>query len=203
MDLEINLEESKLINFTNNAMQAIEKTSNVTRYHGHCILKEQTVADHSARVAMISFELALDYLGDFEKASVVSVYALHHDIAEGLIGSDVSGWVKSQKGIRKLINELEQESIEAIIPENSPIIRKVFKTDVDTETHFLIKVADTLDFGLYLKREYLCGNRCINHLIRAFFKEYETYPQKFRALPLAYTIYCDIKEACKDALDTK
>lgn len=199
MDLET-LEDSKLINYTNNIVQAIEKTSNVDRFHGHCVLKEQTVADHSARVAMISFQLALEYYNDFEKASIVSTYALHHDIAEGLIGSDVSGWVKSQKGIRNLIHELELEVIEAIIPEQKPVIRKVFKTDVDQETHFLIKISDTLDMGLYLKREYQLGNRCVDNIIRSFFKEYEIYPQKFKALPLAYQIYCDIKNVCKDAL---
>lgn len=191
------------INPHSNIVEAIEKTSNVIRYHGHSVVKQQTVADHSARVAMMAFQLALDYYdGDFDKAAAVSVYALHHDVAEGLIGSDVSGWVKSQKGIRALIHELENETIDAIIPEELSVVRKVFKTDVDIDTHHLIKIADTLDLGLYVKREYLSGNRCVNHIIRAFFNEYSMYPQKFRALSLAYTIFCDIKDVCKEVLDT-
>ena len=83
--------------------------SSVDRYHGHPTIKIQSVADHSARVAMIAFELAKEfYSEDLNKAYDLVTIALFHDFSEGILKNDVNSSIKNKYGIRELLKQLEE-----------------------------------------------------------------------------------------------
>ena len=156
-----------------NFINAVEATSNVIRFHGHQVIMPQSVADHSARTAFLSFLLALEFSnGDREFANNVSVYGLHHDLLEGILKSDVPSPIKAKYGIRELIKKIELDVVGELFNSssgNSNILRSLLlEVSEDVNVIKLVKVADLLDLGLYIRNEINLGNTTMLPMLVCF-----------------------------------
>jgi 5'-deoxynucleotidase YfbR-like HD superfamily hydrolase len=89
MDDGLNLHE--LENFVN----TVTDLTSVKRFHGHTIINPQSVADHSARVAMLAYGLAREYYGNDQDAYRVATFALFHDFSEGVLKNDVNSAIRA------------------------------------------------------------------------------------------------------------
>lgn len=170
---------------------AVEATSNVVRFHGHLVTKQQSVADHSAKVAMMAYAIALEKYKSIERASRVSTFALFHDITEGMLRSDINSTVKAKYGIRELVKKIERDVVEEAFPDKdswvSQDFTRLFLEDCSIEDYQILKMADTLDFGMYVQREWRMGNRTVYSLFSAFKSEYSSYPDTLRNLEVCRT----------------
>ena len=164
--------------------------SSVDRYHGHPTIKIQSVADHSARVAMIAFELAKEfYSEDLNKAYEVVTIALFHDFSEGILKNDVNSSIKNKYGIRELLKQLEADVVsELFISESSKCYKDLFLENCSEDQYYLMKLADSLDFGMYVWSEVMLGNQHLKQLLCSFNSEVGRYPEKFTSLPFCKLI---------------
>jgi 5'-deoxynucleotidase YfbR-like HD superfamily hydrolase len=175
-----------------NFIDAVVSTSSVVRYHGHHVLKQQSVADHSARVAMLAFAVGLEYFKDPDRASLLSSYALFHDITEGILRSDINSAVKSRYNIRALVKQIEHDVVEEAFTSgsySSGVMKVLFLEQCSPEYYNLLKVCDTLDFGLYVSSEIKSGNKHLLHLLEAFKTEYASYPETVTSLNICMDVY--------------
>jgi 5'-deoxynucleotidase YfbR-like HD superfamily hydrolase len=104
------------------------RISNVKRWHIVNTSKEQTLADHTCRVAILAHEIAkrLNILNQYNEALIYH-RAINHDISE-VVGGDMPGNTK---------NKISDERI----PEND--IEKV------------IKLADVLETYVFIREHYV------------------------------------------------
>lgn len=163
-------------------VDAIVGMSSVKRFHGRSTIHQQTVADHSCRTAQIGFFIALDfYKGSIEKANSVAAYALFHDFPESLLQCDVSNPVKCLGGIGAALREQEILVVNRMFEDQH--IRNLMLENAPTEDYQLIKLADILDFGLYIWEEVNFGNRTFIPMLTVFSKAVEKYPSEYLNLP--------------------
>lgn len=182
-DQDLNIDES------NAFIDAVVDLSSVKRYHGHRVINYQSVADHSARVAMLAFMLGLEFYGNEVDAYRVSTYSLFHDVSEGILKNDSNSSIKSKYGIRALLNKLEHDVVGQIFSSgttNSNIVRGLILEDCSTNDYNLLKMADSLDFGLYVWEEVGLGNSHIAPLLESFKTEFNRYPFEVRKLNTAW-----------------
>ena len=159
----------------------------VKRFHGHSTIHTQSVADHSARVGQIAFLIALEfYQGDVAKANSVAVLGLFHDLTEGILKNDANSAIKAKYGIRELLKKLETDIVEDIFQDQ--IMRDLILERSTEEQYNLMKLADTLDFGLFVWDEIMTGNRHMLPLIDSFKIEVAKYPPEM--LSLQFTQVC-------------
>lgn len=170
-------------------VDTITSLTSVKRFHGHPVINPQSVADHSARVGMLAYSLALEYYQDISKANRVCTFALFHDFTEGLLRSDVNSAIKQQFGIREILKKLEEHTVSKVFNSGTVMsnqLSDLFLEKCSTQDYVLLKVADTLDFGLYLHDEIMLGNKHMHTLLyKSFLLEYERYPIEFRELQVA------------------
>lgn len=163
--------------------------TSVERFHGHPVIAPQSVADHSGRVAMFAFMLALEYFGNERDAQRVATFALFHDFSESILKNDANSTIKQKYGIREILKKLEHEVVYDMFPADSAatvILRDLILEKCDPVDYTLLKVADTLDFGLYVWHEVNLGNNHLKPLLEAFRVEFMKYDQEFRSLTLAW-----------------
>lgn len=165
--------------------------SDVKRFHGRSTLHTQSVADHSCRVAQIAFFLALEfYKGDIVKANYVSTLALFHDFPEAVLKCDISSPIKAQNGIGIKTKALEKSAIMKIFDDK---YLQDLMLEVSAPDDFnILKLADTLDFGLYVRDEISLGNSKMYPLIDGFQEELWKYSQNYTSLHFAETCVCKI-----------
>lgn len=169
-------------------INGIVSMSSVKRYHGYTTTHIQTVADHSARVSQIAWLLAYEFfLEDVEKANAVATFAVWHDFSEGLLACDVNSFIKSKNGIRASLKKLEIETVGLQFFDKN--IRNLILEQCSVEQFKLLKLADTLDFGLYVWNEVESGNRHILSLLTSFKLEIMKYDDD-DVLDLAVTKTC-------------
>ena len=169
-------------------IEGITSITSVTRFHGHSIIRPQSVADHSCRVAMLAYCLAYEHYGLEERAFKVSTQALFHDFSEGILKNDANSAIKQKYGIRELLNQLEEDVVSRLYYSDSSMsdaLKRLILEKCEQEEYDLLKMADTLDFGLYVWHEVGLGNRHIAHLLDAFEFEYSKYPLHIQSLPTA------------------
>ena len=175
--------------------------SSVDRFHGHSVIANQSVADHSARVAMLAHMIAFEHFdGDISEANAVTVYALFHDFSESILKNDANSSIKNKYGIRELLKTLEVDVVTGIfgkthIPlENERLgdatrLSNLILECCDKPIQYqILKLADTLDFGLYIWNESMLGNRHIKPLFISFENEIAKYSKELRNLPLVKAI---------------
>lgn len=180
-------------NEQNILIDTIAGLTGVKRFHGHSTIHTQSVADHSARVGQIAFLIALEYYnGDVTKANSVAVLGLFHDLTEGILKNDANSAIKSRYGIRELLKKLETDIVEDLF--QNQVIRDLILERTSEEQYNLMKLADTIDFGLYVWDEIMSGNRHMLPLIDAFKKEVSKYPVSM--LTLTFTQVCIEKIIC-------
>lgn len=168
-------------------IDTIAGLTGVKRFHGHSTIHTQSVADHSARVGQIAFLIALEYFeGDVAKANSVAVLGLFHDLTEGILKNDANSAIKSKYGIRELLKKLEVDIVEDLFQDQ--VVRDLILERCDEEQYNLMKLADTLDFGLFVWDEILTGNKHMLPLISSFEKEILKYP--IDMLSLSFTQVC-------------
>ena len=168
-------------------IDTIAGLTGVKRFHGHSTIHTQSVADHSARVAQIAFLIALEYYeGDVTKANSVAVLATFHDVSEGLLKSDINSTVKSRYGIREILKKLETDIVEDLFTD--PIIRDLILERAPEDEYNLMKLADTIDFGLFVAEEITTGNSNMIPMIASFNQEVSKYPADM--LSLTFTCTC-------------
>jgi 5'-deoxynucleotidase YfbR-like HD superfamily hydrolase len=161
----------------------------VTRFHGHSVISQQSVADHSGRVGMLAYMLALEYYKNERDAYRVATFALFHDFSEGILKNDVNSSIKQKYGIRDILRKLEQDVVNDMFPSDtsaSNSLRDLVLEQCNQTDYKLLKMADTLDFGLYVWHEVNLGNNHLKPLIEAFRTEFNKYDQDMRALNLAW-----------------
>lgn len=161
----------------------------VTRYHGHAVISKQSVADHSGRVGMIAYMLALEYYETEADANRVATYALFHDFSEGILKNDVNSSIKQKYGIRDILRKLEHDVVNDMFSseeESSVCLRGLILEKCSPTDYKLLKMADTLDFGLYVWHEVKLGNSHLKPLLEAFRQEFNKYDQEIRFLNLAW-----------------
>jgi len=180
-------------------IDAVVDLSSVKRYHGHRVINYQSVADHSARVAMLAFMLALEYYGNEVDAYRVSTYSLFHDVSEGILKNDSNSSIKAKYGIRALLNKLEHDVVGQIFSSdntNTNILKGLILEDCNKTDYDLLKFCDTADFGLYLWEELGLGNTHLKPLLSSFIGEFEGYPTAIKNLPLAKQIKQKVLSLC-------
>lgn len=169
-------------------IDTVTDLSSVTRFHGHRVINTQSVADHSARVGMLAFALALEYYQNEVDAHRVCTYALFHDMSEAILKNDSNSSIKAKYGIREMLNKLEHDVVGNIYDSGSDMsntMKKLILEDCSKEDYLLLKLADTLDFGLYVWEEVGLGNSHIKPLLESFATEYGKYPDTIRLLDTA------------------
>ena len=162
--------------------------TSVTRFHGHSVISKQSVADHSSRVAMLAYLLALEFYGTEGDAYRVSTFALFHDFSEGILKNDVNSTIKQKYGIRDILKKLEHDVVNDMFPSDniaSVSIRDLVLENCSTNDYKLLKMADTLDFGLYVWNEVQLGNKHMLPLIDSFLLEYNKHDFEIRTLSIA------------------
>jgi 5'-deoxynucleotidase YfbR-like HD superfamily hydrolase len=167
----------------------------VTRYHGHSVISEQSVADHSCRVGMLAYMLALEYYKNENDAYRVATFALFHDFSEGILKNDVNSSIKQKYGIRDILRQLEQDVVNDMFPSDtasSNSLRNLVLEKCDPVDYKLLKMADTLDFGLYVWHEVNLGNSHLKPLLEAFKAEFNKYDYDMRSLDLARLTFSKI-----------
>lgn len=171
-------------------IDTIAGLTGVKRFHGHSTIRTQSVADHSARVGQIAFLIALEfYEGDVTKANSVAVLGLFHDLTEGILKNDANSAIKAKYGIRELLKKLETDIVEDLFQDQ--IMRDLILERCTEEQYNLMKLADTLDFGLFVWDELASGNTHVLPLLDAFYIEVQKYPQEM--LDLDFTKTCIFK----------
>jgi 5'-deoxynucleotidase YfbR-like HD superfamily hydrolase len=171
-------------NESTGVVDAILGMSAVKRYHGRNTIKTQTLADHSARVAQLSFFLALEfYEGDYAKANYVSTLGLFHDFPESLLECDVPTPVKMQNGIGMKLKSIETDAVRKLFPDD--VYLQNLCMEVASEDDFnLMKLADLLDLGLYVWEEMQLGNKTLDFLWQAFIKLLDKQPANLQNLKI-------------------
>ncbi len=168
-----------------NVVSAIVGMSSVKRFHGRETIKVQTIADHSCRAAQISFFLAMEfYSGDTEKANSVSVLTLWHDFPESLLECDVPTHVKNMGSVGKELKAAEKLFVNNLFPDD-PYLQNLMLEEAPREDFNLMKLADYLDFGFYVKNEVSLGNKRFEEFLLWFQKGLTKFPQDVLNLPTA------------------
>lgn len=171
-------------------LETLVGASSVRRYHGHPMLTSQSVADHSARVSMMAFFIALEHYGNINDAHRVSSLAVFHDLTEAVVQNDCNSVVKSHYGIRDALKLVEQDMVSAAFPsdgEASHIMRDLLLGNNAALDHYLVKMADTLDFGLQLWHEAMLGNTYVIPMFSFFTSEFDKYPDSIKNLTFSVT----------------
>ncbi len=170
---------------TYGVVDGIVGMSAVKRFHGRNTIKQQTLADHSGRVAQIAFFLALEfYENDYIKANYVSTLGLFHDLPESLLECDIPTPVKLQKGIGPKLKQVETEAVKKLFPDSEYLQNLAMET-ASEEDFNLMKLADLIDLGLYIWEERQLGNKSLDLLLDAFFNLFDNYPEIYRNLNFA------------------
>jgi 5'-deoxynucleotidase YfbR-like HD superfamily hydrolase len=163
-------------------VDGITGMSAVKRYHGRNTIKTQTLADHSGRVAQIAFFLALEfYEGDYTKAGYVSTLGLFHDFPESLLECDIPTPVKNKNGIGIKVKAVENAAVNNLFPDD-PYLQNLMMEVASEDDFNLMKLADLLDLGLYVRDEMSMGNTCLEFLYVAFQGAYKKFPAIYRDL---------------------
>ena len=167
----------------------------VTRFHGHSVISQQSVADHSGRVGMLAYMLALEYYKNERDAYRVATFALFHDFSEGILKNDVNSAIKQKYGIRDILRKLEHDVVTDIFSSDtasSNSLRELILEQCNPIEYKLLKMADTLDFGLYVRHEVDLGNSHLKPLLEAFHSEYNKYDYEIRSLNLAWRTHIKV-----------
>ncbi len=181
-------------------IDGVVSLSAVDRFHGHQTVANQSVADHSCRVAMIAQAIALEYYkGDVDKANTATVAALFHDFSEGILKNDANSSVKDKYGIREALKQLETDVITTTFKSdagdtNMTVIRNLMLERCNKTDYDILKVADSCDFGLYIWNEKMLGNKHVDKMFESFRTELARYPEKITKLPIVKALSMKILE---------
>ena len=179
------LEETQL----SNIIDSIVGMSSVKRFHGRTTIHQQTIADHSCRVAQLAFFIALEqYKGDYTKANYVATQGLFHDFSESILKNDLSNPIKSRHGIGQALKKLETDVVKTMFPE-SEHIQNLILEKAEALDYNILKLADIIDFGLYVWDEIQCGNKHMLPLISVFQSEFKKFPYPLAALDFSQACY--------------
>lgn len=180
-----------------NFVEGVTGLSSVTRCHGHNVINPQSVADHSARVSMLAFSIAMERYNNFSIASEISTFALFHDFTESLLKNDANSTIKKHYNIRELFKQVETDIVEEQFPGDAcTVYRNLFLEQCPDNYYQILKLADTLDFGLYLWSEYNLGNRHLTPQFHSFETEYKRYPEELLLLNITQSIIEKIFTRC-------
>jgi len=112
-------------------MEAIVRFAAVKRWHMVDATKTQSLAEHSANVALLAYYIARTTPGMyFGPAEVVATSALMHDLSEVFTGD---------------IPTLTKQHIEGVKQLEEAVLPVEFKTEVEAAVHGLIKLCDLAD----------------------------------------------------------
>ena len=159
--------------------------SAVKRFHGRSTIHTQSIADHSCRVAMLSYFIALEYYdGDINKANYLSTCGLFHDFSESLLQCDVAAPLKGKFGIGTELRKLEESVVDSVF--DTQHLKDLVLENAGTEDFNIMKLSDVLDFGLYVREEISLGNSNMLCLVDIFSKEMIKYPDKLLSLDFVH-----------------
>lgn len=159
--------------------------SAVKRFHGRRTHQVQTIADHSGRVGQLAFFLALEfYKGDYTKANYVTTLALFHDFPESLLECDIPTHVKKMGGIGDILKEVEESFVRNLFP-NDKYIQSLMLEVAKPDDFNIMKLADYLDFGFYVREEVDLGNKKFEEFLLWFQNGLSKFPQEVLDLPTA------------------
>jgi 5'-deoxynucleotidase YfbR-like HD superfamily hydrolase len=166
-------------------VSAIVGMSAVKRFHGRRTHQTQTISDHSGRVGMTAFFLALEfYKGDYTKANYVAVAGLFHDFPESLLECDIPTHVKNMGDIGNELKDAETSFVKKLFF-GDEYIQNLVLENLSKEDFNLMKLADYLDFGFYVREEVDLGNKKFEEFLLWFQNGLSKFPDKILDLPTA------------------
>lgn len=158
--------------------------SAVKRFHGRRTHQVQTIADHSGRVGQVAFFLALEFHGNYEKACYVATLGLFHDFPESLMECDIPTHVKNMGGIGEELKHSEESFVKRMFP-GQKYVQDLMLEVAHQDDFFLMKLADYLDFGFYVREEVDLGNKKFEEFLLWFQNGLSKFPDKILDLPTA------------------
>ncbi len=165
-------------------VSSITGMSSVKRFHGRSTLQTQTIADHSCRTAQLAFFMALEYYSfDYEKANYVSTLALFHDFPESLLECDIPSPVKNIGTIGTHVKAAETFKVKELFPKNT-YLQNLMLEIAQEEDFQLMKLADYLDIGFYIRQELDFGNVGFLRFIPVFKDGISKYSDSYLKLPI-------------------
>ena len=166
--------------------------SAVKRFHGRTTLHQQTIADHSCRVAQLAFFIGLEYYkDDYAKANYLMSLGIFHDFSESILKNDLSNPIKRRYGIGQALNKLENDVVINMFPEDEHIQNLILEK-TDPIDYQILKLADLIDLGLYVWNEVYSGNRHMEPMINAFIAEHEKFPHSLKVLDFCQACFTKI-----------
>ncbi len=166
-------------------VSSIVGMSAVKRFHGRRTHQTQTIADHSGRAGMVAFFLALEfYKGDYTKANYVAVAGLFHDFPESLLECDIPTHVKRMGDIESQLKEAETSFVKKLFFADEHI-QNIMLEKLDEDDFYLMKLADYLDFGFFVREEVDLGNKKFEEFLLWFQNGLSKFPPYVLALPTA------------------
>lgn len=128
------------------------RLKNMIRYNNISRIKDESVAEHSFFVSLITARLHLTYKFNLERALLMATI---HDIFEIYI-SDIPRNVKENFNLNKIFNNIEEQIILNKYPEYYTLIKE-FNTMSSIEG-LIVNLADNLSVLQYVITEINLGN---------------------------------------------
>jgi 5'-deoxynucleotidase YfbR-like HD superfamily hydrolase len=148
-------------------MSYADTLSNIVRYSMHEKLREQNVAEHSFRVALLAMAIADAYCDNGAQVNyeVLLKRALMHDMEEAING-DISYVVKNRNSSTKdFFNKLESETIENSMFQKNNIYKCIIQNARTNDLEGrIVSIADMLEILFYAMREMRMGNKQMQSL---------------------------------------
>ncbi len=137
-----------LTNITSLSLPDIYRAQHVKRWHIIHTSRQQTVAEHSHMVAMISLHIVAaigeEHFDDKDKLDILQ-WSLIHDLPEVIIGDAVSP-----------VKRMAKEKFDELEKQVDPKLKK-YEISISGDIKAVVKIADYIDALKYLKKEGLNG----------------------------------------------
>ena len=128
------------------------RLKSLIRYNNTARIKDETVLEHTAAVALIVLDLSNKYKFNVDKATK---FALVHDILESEISDIPFNVKKNYPELAKSIQQVESEAMSKF----SPMIQSLLcALDESSTERKIVKFADIISCKLYAEMEVSLGN---------------------------------------------
>lgn len=137
----------------NTFLEEVYKLKDIIRYNTRIKITQESVAEHSFFVAVITLHLCNKYNLDEKTTSTCVIKALLHDMPEMEI-NDITHDVKEKLNLRPLLKKYEDNYYKKYYPKYS----KMLCNDDENLVNTIVELADVLSVIQFCNREKTLGN---------------------------------------------
>ena len=137
---------------TDKELQDIYKLKNIIRYNTRLRLKNESVAEHSFYVALLSLMICDDYNISEDISYKAVIKALLHDMPE-IETNDITHDTKERLNLRPLLKKYEDEYYERNFPKHLDVM-----IDSDELVTTIVDLADSMSVKQYVMSEIELGH---------------------------------------------